>query len=148
MTGGKSGSRSSKLGTLMSSDCTAEDSTVFCLRFGNRLLKAGNLRLTGYRQPLSQPTSSSVDYWEQEVCGETILGLHLLLNQRRRRTEECLRGWLLGPPQSCSTLPWLPVMQDRGGVQRYCGTPTTFTGMSDLKSLTPSVRAALLQAPK
>jgi hypothetical protein len=35
----------SKLGTLMSSDCKAEDSTVFCLRFGNRLLKAGNRRL-------------------------------------------------------------------------------------------------------
>ena len=31
---------------------------------------------------------------------------------------------------------------------RYCGTPTTFTDISDLKSLTPSVRAALLQAPK
>jgi hypothetical protein len=29
----------SKLGTLMSSDCKAEDSIVFCLRFGNRLLK-------------------------------------------------------------------------------------------------------------
>jgi hypothetical protein len=35
----------SKLGTLMSIDCKAEDSTVFCLRFGNRLLKTGNLRL-------------------------------------------------------------------------------------------------------